>query len=132
MLCYMCVCVMLVCSTSDIGFNSSASAITVNNQLAKDIDQYFKTKLHVEDSLPPKVGTYFTEWAEQTRRATARQKFNIYRGRDLNPQPLDINTANSRRGQKTPLRMFYSLTACITTYIIIYSFHCSCILCLFM
>ena len=32
--------------------NLSASAITLNNQSAKDIDQYFKTELNVEDSLP--------------------------------------------------------------------------------
>ena len=60
----MCVCVLFASSMSDIGVNSSASAITVNNQLTKDIDQYFKTELHVEDSLLPKVGTHFTEWAE--------------------------------------------------------------------
>ena len=58
------VCVLFVSSSSDIGFNSSASAITVNNQLAKDLDQYLKTEFHVEDSPPPKVGTNFTEWAE--------------------------------------------------------------------
>ena len=58
-----CMCVLLVSSTSDIVFNPSASAMTVNNQSAKDIDQYFKTKLHVEDSLQPKVGIHFTEWA---------------------------------------------------------------------
>ena len=60
----MCVCVLLVCSTSDIGFNPNASAITVNNHSAKDIDQCIRTELHVEDSLQPKVGTHFTEWAE--------------------------------------------------------------------
>ena len=32
--------------------NLSASAITLNNQSAKDIDQYFKTELNVEDFLP--------------------------------------------------------------------------------
>ena len=57
------VCALLVSNTSNIGFNSSANAITVNNLLAKDIGQYFKTELNVEDSLPPKVGTHFTEWA---------------------------------------------------------------------
>ena len=46
------------------GFNPSEIAVTVNRQSAKDIDQYFKTKLHVEDSRPPKVGTHFTEWVE--------------------------------------------------------------------
>ena len=60
-----CVCeYCFVSRTSYIGLNARASAITVNNQLAKDIDQYFTTELHVEDSLPPKVGTHFTEWAE--------------------------------------------------------------------
>ena len=58
-----CVCVLFVARMSDIGFNSSENAITVNNQLAKDIDAYFKTELHMEDSLPPKVGTHFTESA---------------------------------------------------------------------
>ena len=32
--------------------NPSASAITLNNKSAKDIDQYFKIELNVEDSLP--------------------------------------------------------------------------------
>ena len=58
------VCVLFVASMSDIGFNWSANAITVNNQLAKDIDQYFKTELHMENSLPSKVGSHFTEWAK--------------------------------------------------------------------
>ena len=58
-----CSCVLFVSNTSNIGFNSSANAITVNNLLAKNIDQYFKTELNVEDSLPPKVGTHFTKWA---------------------------------------------------------------------
>ena len=58
-----CSCVLFVSYTSNIGFNSSANAITVNNLLAKDIDKYFKTELNVEDSLPPKVETHFTEWA---------------------------------------------------------------------
>ena len=57
-----CSCVLFVSNTSNIGFNSSANAITVNNLLAKDIDQYFKTELNVEDFLPPKVGTHFTKW----------------------------------------------------------------------
>ena len=56
----LCVCLLFV---SDIGFNSNTNAITVNNQSAKDIDKYFKTEVNVEDSLPSKVGTYFTEWA---------------------------------------------------------------------
>ena len=59
-----CSCLLFVSITWNIGFNSSANAITVNNLLTKDIDQYFKTELNVEDSLPPKVGTHFTEWAE--------------------------------------------------------------------
>ena len=50
----MCSCVLFVSSTSVIGLNSSA----------KDIDQHFKTELNVENSLPPKVGTHFTEWAK--------------------------------------------------------------------
>ena len=98
--------VLFVSNTSNIGFNSSANAITVNNLLAKDIDQYFKTELNVEDSLPPKVDTHFTKWAVSILRASARQKFNIYLGWDLNPQHLDINTTISRRGQKTLIRMF--------------------------
>ena len=57
------VCSLFVSNTSNIGFNSSASAITVNNILAKDIDQYFMTEFNVEDSLPPKIGTHLTEWA---------------------------------------------------------------------
>ena len=43
----LCVCVLLVSSTSNIAFNSSTNAITVDNLLAKDIDQYFKTELNV-------------------------------------------------------------------------------------
>ena len=50
----MLVCVLFVSSTSNIVSNPSASAITLNNQLAKDIDQYFKTELHMDDSLPSK------------------------------------------------------------------------------
>ena len=57
------VCVLFASNTSNIGFNSSANAITVNNLLAKDIDQYCKTELNVKDSLPPNVGTHFIEWA---------------------------------------------------------------------
>ena len=45
-------CVLFVSSTSDISSNQSARAITLNNQSAKDIDQYFKTELNVKDSLP--------------------------------------------------------------------------------
>ena len=48
-MCCMCSCVLFVSSTSVIGFNSST----------KDTDQYFKTELNVEDSLPPKVCTHF-------------------------------------------------------------------------
>ena len=59
-----CACVLFVASMSDIGFNSSANAITDNKQLANDIDQYFKTELNKEDSVSPKVGTHFTEWAK--------------------------------------------------------------------
>ena len=58
-----CSCVLFVSNTSNIGFNSSANAMTINNLLAKDIDWYFKTELNVQESLPPKVGTHFTEWA---------------------------------------------------------------------
>ena len=57
------VCVYCFCLARRISAsNPSANAITLNNQSAKDIDQYFKTELHMEDSLPPKVGTHLTEW----------------------------------------------------------------------
>ena len=36
------VCVLFVSNTSNIGFNSSANAITVNKLLAKNIDQYLR------------------------------------------------------------------------------------------
>ena len=39
-------------------------------------------------TLTAKAGTHFTEWAEYTRSASARQKFYFCRGWDLNPQPL--------------------------------------------
>ena len=59
------VCVYCLCLARRISAsNPSASAITLNNQLAKEIDQYFKTELPMENSLPPKVGTHFTEWAK--------------------------------------------------------------------
>ena len=72
-----------------------ASAITVNNQSAKDIDQYFKT-MHQKSVLILPNGLKNPE-----RERTTEQKFNIYHEQDLNPQPLDINTTNSRRGHKT-------------------------------
>ena len=48
--CVYCLCLVRRISAS----NPSANAITFNNQSAKDIDQYFKTELNAEDSLPPK------------------------------------------------------------------------------
>ena len=57
------VCVLFLSNSSNFGYNSNANAITVNNLLAKDKDQYFKTEFNVKDSLPPKVGTHFSEWA---------------------------------------------------------------------
>ena len=51
----MCVCVYCLCLTRRISAsNPSANAITLHNLLAKDIDQYFKTELNAEESLPPK------------------------------------------------------------------------------
>ena len=58
-----CSCVLFVSNMSNIDFNSSTNAITDNNLLAKDIDQYYKIEINEEDSLPPKVGTHFTDWA---------------------------------------------------------------------
>ena len=46
-------------------------------------------------------------WVNPERERTT--EFNIYRGRDLNPQLLDINKLNSRRGHKTLIRMFRNL-----------------------
>ena len=49
----MCVCVYCLYLARRISAsNLSASAITLNNQSAKDINQYFKTELSVKDSLP--------------------------------------------------------------------------------
>ena len=45
----MTVCVLFVCSRSDIVFNPSAGAITDHSQSANDIDPYFKSQLYVED-----------------------------------------------------------------------------------
>ena len=52
-----CLCVYCLCLTRRISA-SNPSAITLNNQSAKDIEQYFKTELNAEDSLPPK-----SKWA---------------------------------------------------------------------
>ena len=41
--------VLFVSSRSGIVFNQSASAITDNNQSAKDIDSYFKSQLYAVD-----------------------------------------------------------------------------------
>ena len=43
------VCLLFVSSRSGILFNPSADAITDHSQSAKDIDQYFKSQLYVED-----------------------------------------------------------------------------------
>ena len=43
------VCVLFVSSRSGIVFNQSSGAITDRSQSAKDIDQYFKSQLYVED-----------------------------------------------------------------------------------
>ena len=48
------VCVLFVSSTSNIGFKPECKCNHSHNQSAKDIDQYFKTELNAEDSLPPK------------------------------------------------------------------------------
>ena len=48
------VCVLFVSSRSGIIFNPSAGAITDHSQSAKDIDQYFKSRLYVEDPGPRK------------------------------------------------------------------------------
>ena len=42
-------CVLFVSSRSRIVFNPSAGAITDHSQSANDIDQYFKSRLYVED-----------------------------------------------------------------------------------
>ena len=43
------VCVLFVSSRSGIVFNPSAGAITKHSQTAKDIDQYFKSQLYLDD-----------------------------------------------------------------------------------
>ena len=43
------VCVLFVSSKSGIVFNPSAGAIIEHSQSAKDIDQYCKSNLYVED-----------------------------------------------------------------------------------
>ena len=43
------VCVLFVSSTLGIVFNPNAGAITDHSQSAKDIYQYFKSELYVED-----------------------------------------------------------------------------------
>ena len=53
--------VLFVRSRSDTVCNQSADAITDHNQLAKDIDPYFKSQLDVEDPRPPKAGTHFSK-----------------------------------------------------------------------
>ena len=42
-------CVLFVSSRSGIVFNPNAGSITDHSQSAKDIDQYFKFQLYVED-----------------------------------------------------------------------------------
>ena len=68
-----CVCVLFVYSWSVIVFNQSAGVITDHSRSTKDIDPYYKSQF-CRGSCPLKAGTHFTEWAEQTRRASARNK----------------------------------------------------------
>ena len=56
-----CVCVLFVSSKSGIVFNPIVSVITDQSQSAKDIDQYFKSQLYVEDPTSRKDGAHFTE-----------------------------------------------------------------------
>ena len=70
------VCVLFVSSRSGIVFNPSAGATTDHSQSAKDMDPHFKCQLYVED--PTTESRYsFTVWVEQTRRASAQQKFEL-------------------------------------------------------
>ena len=64
------ICVLFVSGRWGIVFNLSASAITDDSQLAKDIDPYVKSQLYVGETRLPKVGSRFTEWAEKTWRAS--------------------------------------------------------------
>ena len=43
------VCVLFASNRLDIVFNTRAGAMTDHSQSAKDISQYFKSMLHVED-----------------------------------------------------------------------------------
>ena len=56
----MCVCVLFVSSRSGIVFNSIVSVITDKSRSVKDIDQYFKSQLYVEDPASRKDGAHFT------------------------------------------------------------------------
>ena len=52
---YPCVCVLFVSSRSGIVFNPIVSVITDKSRSAKDIDQYFKFQLHVDDPASQKT-----------------------------------------------------------------------------
>ena len=74
------VCVLAVSSRSSIFFKPSARAITGHGQSAKDMDPLFLVPALCGRPPPPKAATHFIEWAEDTRRASAPQKFNFCRG----------------------------------------------------
>ena len=83
------VCVLFVSSRSCIVFNPSAGAITIQ-LISEGHGPVFQVPALRGGLWPTKAGTHFTEWVEQTRRASARQKLNLFRrGWDSNPQPLD-------------------------------------------
>ena len=116
----MCVCILFVSSTSHIGTNPSASAIAVNKQSAKDIDQYFKTELHVVDSLPSKVETHFTEWSEVNPKSE-RMAVSTVGGICSHNLYIPIRRFWARPEKKTQSYIL-KLTTYIITYIIKYIF----------
>ena len=83
------VCVLFVSRRSDIVFNQSSGAITDHSQSAKDIDQYFKSQLYVEDPGLRKPILILPNGLSKPGERAHNGNFNFCRGWDSNPQPLD-------------------------------------------
>ena len=83
------VCVLFVSSRLVIVFNPSTGTITDNNQLTNGIGSYFKSQLYVADSCHRKPILILLNELSKPRERAHDRIFNICRGWDTNPQPLD-------------------------------------------
>ena len=128
----MCACVYCLCLERRISAsNPSASAITVNNQSAKDIDQYFKTELHVKDYLPSKSRNSFYRmvWVNPESERNAEIYYQPWAGFELTPYRYQYDEFSARTEKNS---VVYFKTYYIHNYIYNYIYiHSSWLLCLF-